>query len=50
MELARRFLAVVVGARVGDAMGAPTEGMSAEAIAARFGWVDGFAGEGPTTR
>ena len=46
MELARRFLPVVVGARVGDAMGAPTEGMSAEAIAARFGWVDGFAGDG----
>ncbi len=46
MELARRFLPVVVGARVGDAMGAPTEGMSAEAIAARFGWVEGFAGDG----
>lgn len=45
-ELVRRFLPVVVGARVGDAMGAPTEGMSADAIAARFGWVDGFSGDG----
>ena len=46
MELAQRFLPVVVGARVGDAMGAPTEGMTADAIAARFGWVEGFAGDG----
>jgi ADP-ribosylglycohydrolase len=45
-ELARRFLPVVIGARVGDAMGAPTEGMSAETIAERFGWVDGFTGDG----
>lgn len=45
-ELARRFLPVVVGARVGDAKGAPTEGLSAAAIAERFGWVDGFAGAG----
>jgi ADP-ribosylglycohydrolase len=46
IELAERFLPVVVGARVGDAMGAPTEGLSAEAIAERFGWVDGFTGDG----
>lgn len=46
MELVRRFLPVVVGARVGDAMGAPSEGMSAEDITARFGWIDTFAGEG----
>lgn len=46
LELAQRFLPVVVGARVGDAMGAPTEGLSAEAIAQRFGWVDGFTGDG----
>ncbi len=45
-ELVQRFLAVVVGARVGDAMGAPTEGMSAEEVASRFGWVDRFAGDG----
>lgn len=46
VELARRFLPVVIGARVGDAMGAPTEGLSAEDIAERFGWVDGFTGDG----
>lgn len=45
-ELARRFLPVVVGARVGDAMGAPTEGLSGEEIGKRFGWVDGFTGDG----
>jgi ADP-ribosylglycohydrolase len=46
VELARRFLPVVIGARVGDAMGAPSEGMSAGDIAARFGWIDTFAGDG----
>jgi ADP-ribosylglycohydrolase len=45
-ELTRRFLPVVVGARVGDAMGAPTEGMGPEEIADRFGWLDRFSGDG----
>jgi ADP-ribosylglycohydrolase len=45
-ELARRFIPVVIGARVGDAMGAPTEGMSPEDISRRFGWVNDFAGDG----
>lgn len=45
-DLHRRFLSVVIGARVGDAMGAPVEGMSAEEIDARFGWVDAFTGDG----
>lgn len=45
-ELARRFLPVVVGARVGDAMGAPSEGLSFEEIRARFGWIDEFTGDG----
>ena len=45
-ELARRFLPVIVGARVGDAMGAPVEGMNAEDIERRFGWVDTFTGDG----
>jgi ADP-ribosylglycohydrolase len=45
-ELTRRFLPVVVGARVGDAMGAPVEGLSSEEIRVRFGWVDGFSGDG----
>jgi ADP-ribosylglycohydrolase len=45
-ELADRFLPVVVGARVGDAMGAPVEGMDAEDIQARFGWIGEFTGDG----
>lgn len=45
-ELSRRFLPVIIGARVGDAMGAPTEGLSAEEIGERFGWVDEFTGDG----
>lgn len=45
-ELARRFLPVVVGARVGDAMGAPVEGLDAGDIERRFGWVDTFTGDG----
>jgi ADP-ribosylglycohydrolase len=45
-ELARRFVPVVIGARVGDAMGAPTEGMTPEDIGLRFGWVNEFAGDG----
>jgi ADP-ribosylglycohydrolase len=46
VELDERFLAVVIGARVGDAMGSTTEGLSPEEIEARFGWVDDFAGDG----
>lgn len=46
VELARRFLPVVIGARVGDAMGSTTEGMNPEDIEERFGWVDDFAGDG----
>jgi ADP-ribosylglycohydrolase len=45
-ELASRFLPVVIGARVGDAMGAPSEGLSAAAIEERFGWIDTFEGDG----
>lgn len=45
-ELAQRFLPVVVGARVGDAMGAPTEGLDPEEIEERFDWVDTFTGDG----
>jgi ADP-ribosylglycohydrolase len=45
-ELARRFVPVVIGARVGDAMGAPTEGMAPDEIGRRFGWVDDFVGDG----
>ena len=45
-ELTARFLPVVVGARVGDAMGAPTEGLTPDEIAHRFGWVSLFTGDG----
>jgi len=45
-ELASRFLSVVVGARVGDAMGTPTEGLEPLEISERFGWVSDFTGEG----
>ena len=45
-ELTSRFLPVVVGARVGDAMGAPTEGLEPAEIDDRFGWVSDFAGDG----
>ncbi len=45
-ELTCRFLPVVVGARVGDAMGAPTEGLEPAEIDERFGWVSDFAGDG----
>lgn len=46
LGLAGRFLRVVVGARVGDAMGAPAEGLEPIEIRARFGWIDTFAGDG----
>ena len=45
-ELTARFIPVVVGARVGDAMGTPTEGLEPAEIAERFGWVSDFAGDG----
>lgn len=45
-ELAGRFLPVVVGARVGDAMGAPAEGLDPGEIRARFGWIETFTGDG----
>lgn len=44
--LTERFHAVVVGARVGDAMGTPTEAMTPQAIDEKFGWVTQFAGQG----
>jgi ADP-ribosylglycohydrolase len=45
-DLTDRILAVLIGARVGDAMGAPTEGMEADEIERRYGWVSDFAGSG----
>lgn len=45
-ELSDRILAVLVGARVGDAMGSPTEGMDAGEIDRCYGWVAEFDGAG----
>ncbi len=45
-ELTSRFVPVVVGARVGDAMGTPTEGLEPSEIDERFGWVSDFTGDG----
>jgi ADP-ribosylglycohydrolase len=45
-DLADRIFAVLIGARVGDAMGAPTEGKDAEEIEHRYGWVAEFSGSG----
>ena len=44
--LSDRVLAVLVGARVGDAMGAPTEGLEPGEIERRHGWVASFTGAG----
>ena len=40
------FLPVVIGARVGDAMGSRTEGLSHRDIQERFGWLTDFDGDG----
>ena len=45
-DLSDRILAVVVGARVGDAMGEPTEGKDAEEIQRLYHWVTEFDGAG----
>lgn len=45
-ELTDRIFAVLAGARVGDAMGEPTEGKDAEEIERRHGWVAAFDGAG----
>jgi ADP-ribosylglycohydrolase len=41
-----RFLNVVLSARVGDAMGTPTEGLTADDIHEKFGWVSTYEGDG----
>jgi ADP-ribosylglycohydrolase len=45
-ELADRIFAIVIGAGVGDAMGAPTEGLEAGEIERRYDWVADFTGTG----
>lgn len=42
----RRFQNVIIGARVGDAMGTPTEELSPDQIGAQFGWLTTFEGDG----
>jgi ADP-ribosylglycohydrolase len=44
--LHQRFANVVIASRVGDAMGTPTEGLTAEEVHSRFGWVREFEGDG----
>ena len=46
VDVVARYQGVVIGARVGDAMGTPTEGLSAVEINSRFGWVTEFEGDG----
>ena len=42
----QRFFNVVVAARIGDAMGTPTEGLAPEQVESDFGWVSEFEGDG----
>ncbi|NEN07682.1 hypothetical protein G3T36_17640 [Diaminobutyricibacter tongyongensis] len=45
-DIRQRFVSVVIAARVGDAMGTPTEGLTVEEIDAQYGWVTDFEGDG----
>jgi ADP-ribosylglycohydrolase len=42
-----RVYGALIGQAVGDALGAPTEGMTREGIVARFGWVADFVTDDP---
>lgn len=42
-----RVYGAIIGQAVGDALGAPTEGMRREEISARYGWVSDFVAEDP---
>ena len=42
----QQFFNVVAASRIGDAMGTPTEGLTHEEIASRFGWLTTFVGDG----
>lgn len=44
--LVARFENVIIGSRVGDAMGTPTEALEPVAIEQKFGWVTEFEGDG----
>jgi ADP-ribosylglycohydrolase len=42
-----RVYGALIGQAVGDALGAPTEGMTREEITAKYGWVDDFVSDDP---
>lgn len=42
-----RVYGALIGQAVGDALGAPTEGMTREKIATAYGWVDDFVSDDP---
>jgi ADP-ribosylglycohydrolase len=42
-----RVYGALIGQAVGDALGAPTEGMTREEITSRYGWVDDFVSDDP---
>jgi ADP-ribosylglycohydrolase len=42
-----RVYGAFIGQAVGDALGAPTEGMTRDEIVAKFGWVSGFVRDDP---
>jgi ADP-ribosylglycohydrolase len=42
-----RIYGALIGQAVGDALGAPTEGMTREEITSRYGWVDDFVSDDP---
>ena len=42
-----RVYGALIGQAVGDALGAPTEGMTREEIASKYGWVDDFVSDDP---
>ncbi len=44
-DLKRRARGSLLGVAIGDAMGAPCEGMSAQAIREKYGWITGFLNE-----
>jgi len=46
-DLDDRIYGALIGQAVGDALGAPTEGMSQAQIRERYGWVDGFVSDDP---
>ncbi|MGG0176378.1 ADP-ribosylglycohydrolase family protein [Gottfriedia acidiceleris] len=46
-EIYEKVYGCLIGLSVGDALGAPTEGMTLEGIREKYNWVDGFISEDP---